>query len=295
VRSRLATAYTIGRRGPRPLDDYDFTTGGASCAFSTTRDMARYLAALMGGGANEHGRVLRPETLRSMYEPHYQPDPRVPGFGLGFFRAGSGEHLIVEHGGIAPGFVSQFFLAPEERVGVMAFTNGARNALLWLPGELGTMLDSLVDVGPLPPVPDVPQHPELWGDLCGWYPLSGPVSDARARMMFGAGAQVFVRRGELHLRCLSPVPVLYKGFRLIPCDPKDPLAFRLDLSRFGLGSAGRVFFSLADRATNLHFDLNPVTLQRRSATIGPRAWVGASGADPGFTGATMSSLAARQS
>jgi hypothetical protein len=173
----------------------------------------------------------------------------------------AGGHAVVEHGGIAPGFISQFFLAPDDHAAVMAFTNGSRNALLWLPGELGSLLDTVLGVEAAPS--DVPQRPETWPELCGWYPLAGPLSDARARMMFGAGALVHVRRGQLWVRCLSPVPALLRGFRLIPCDAADPYAFRVDLSRYGLGSAGRVFFSRADGAMRMHFDLNPLTLERR--------------------------------
>ncbi len=264
VNERLATGYTLGRRGPTPVHDYEFTTAGASVAFSTPRDMAAYVAALMGGGANDHGRILDPDTMRAMFEAQYQPDPRVPGMGLGFFRAAAGSHAVVEHGGIAPGFNSQFFAAPDDDVAVMGFTNGARNAMLWLPGELGGLLNVLLRIpAPAGPDSDVAQSPHLWNDLCGWYPLAGPPSDARARMMFGAGAAVFVRRGQLYLRCVSPVPALYRGFRLVPDDPKDPYAFRLDLSAFGLGDAGRVFFSSADGRTKMHFDLNPMTVTRR--------------------------------
>jgi hypothetical protein len=40
-----------------------------------------------------HGALLQPETLATMLEPHYQPDTRVPGFGLGFYRANLGAML----------------------------------------------------------------------------------------------------------------------------------------------------------------------------------------------------------
>ena len=55
--------------------------------------MARYLAALLGGGADEYGAILKPETLTMMFEPHYQPDPRVAGMGLTFFRVDLGGRL----------------------------------------------------------------------------------------------------------------------------------------------------------------------------------------------------------
>ena len=83
VRSRLATGYTLRPDGPTAVIDREWVTAGASSIYSTPRDMARYVAALLGGGSNEHGSVLEPATLASMFEPHYQPDPRVPGIGLG--------------------------------------------------------------------------------------------------------------------------------------------------------------------------------------------------------------------
>jgi hypothetical protein len=72
----------------------------------------RYLAALMGGGTGEHGSVPKPATLATMFEPHYQPDPLIPGIGLAFSRFNLGGHLAVEHEGILPGFNSDIFVAP---------------------------------------------------------------------------------------------------------------------------------------------------------------------------------------
>jgi hypothetical protein len=57
----------------------------------------------------------------------------------------------------------------------MAFTNGARNAMLWLPGEVGGLLRQLLGVSA-----DIPHHPEIWGDVCGWYRLDAGLTDARA-------------------------------------------------------------------------------------------------------------------
>jgi CubicO group peptidase (beta-lactamase class C family) len=73
---------------PLGMDDTDLirsvvTVGGGS-AYSTPKDMARYLTALLGGETGERGSVLKPATMAAMFEPHYQPDPRMPGFGLGF-------------------------------------------------------------------------------------------------------------------------------------------------------------------------------------------------------------------
>ena len=70
--------------------------------------------ALLDCGAHAHGRVLEPESLELMYRPAYQPDPRLPGMGLGFFRARIGGRRVVEHQGVHPGFHSHLCLAPDD-------------------------------------------------------------------------------------------------------------------------------------------------------------------------------------
>jgi len=92
--------------------------------------------------------------------------------------------------------------------------------------------------------------------------------------MVGAGVEGLVRRGQLMLRGLSPVPALYRGFPLHPDDDKDPYVFRIDLSEFGIGT-GRVILSREPGAgtTAVHLDLVPMSLQKRPATSNPRLWL----------------------
>ena len=87
-----------------------------------------------------------------------------------------------------------------------------------------------------------------YGVTCGWYYLPGPLTDVRLRAMFGAGVEVFVRRGQLFIRMLNPMPALYKGFPLHPDDETDPYAFRIDFSEFGLGTVPVVFSREPDRS-----------------------------------------------
>jgi CubicO group peptidase (beta-lactamase class C family) len=259
VQPHLATGYELRRNGARAVTDYAVVT--------------------VGGGANEHGRVLKPSTMATMFEPHYQPDPRIPGFGLAFFRANLGDHLAVEHDGILPGFDSQIFLAPEDGVGVMAFANGARRGMHWLTPEVGGLLKRLLGVPDEVIRTDVPQHPEVWGDLCGWYRFSTHLTDP-ARFAIGAGVEVFVRRGQLILRALSPIPALYRGFLLHPDDDQDPYVFRIALPWFGIGT-GRVVFSREPGVgtTAVHLDFGPVSFQKQPTIKNPRLWAtGAFGA-----------------
>jgi CubicO group peptidase (beta-lactamase class C family) len=84
VRPHLATGYVLRSRGLKPVADREVPTPGGGGMYSSTADIARYVDALLRIAANESGSVLKPESLRTMFRPHFQPDPRVPGMGLAF-------------------------------------------------------------------------------------------------------------------------------------------------------------------------------------------------------------------
>jgi CubicO group peptidase (beta-lactamase class C family) len=272
VQSHLATGYDLHRNGARPIADYELVPVGAGAVYSTPRDMARYLAALLGGGANDHGRVLTPATMATMFEPQYRPDPRISGNGLAFFRANLGGHLAVEHDGILPGFDAQIFLAPDDGIGVMAFATGATHALHWLTPEVDGVLRRLLGVPDDVIRTDVPQHYEIWGDLCGWYHYSANLADP-GKLALGAGAEVVVRRGQLMMRFLSPIPALYRGVPLHPDDEQDPYAFRIALPWFGMDMCRVVFSQEPGVGTRaLHLEFGPLSFQKQPATKYPRLW-----------------------
>jgi CubicO group peptidase (beta-lactamase class C family) len=268
VKGRLATGYDLGPSGARAVADRDWVGRGADGIYASIGDMARYVAALLGGGANAHGAVLQPTTLATMFAPHYQPDPRLVGLGLGFFRYDAGGHLVVSHEGILPGFTSQLVVAPDDGLGLIAFTNGSSGAPTWLPMELGRLLHHLLGVPDAVVRGDVPHHPEIWDEICGRYRLPQRVSDLRLRAMMGGGVQIFVRGGRLMLRVLTPVPALAGGLPLHPDDDTDPYVFRLDLSQFALPTVRLVFGHEAGMGTKVvHTDLGsqPVSLDKQGA------------------------------
>ena len=276
IASQLAIGYALGRRGAMAVPDRDWICAGAGGIYSTARDMACFIAALLGGGANEHGRVLESATLATMFEPHYRPDARLPGMGLGFFRAEDAGHGLVFHDGILPGFNSELLVAPDDGIGVIGLTNGASGAFAWLPIELGRLLRDLLGLPEEALRSDVPHHPEVWAELCGRYvfPPRGP--DLRQRLMLGGGAEVFVGGGRLMARLLTPVPALYRGLPLQPDDVTDPYVFRLDLSRFGMASLRLVFARVVDgRAAAIHTDLGgqPWSLVRVPDAGKRPAWI----------------------
>jgi CubicO group peptidase (beta-lactamase class C family) len=274
ITSGLATGYAFGRTGPVPVPDREWTCAGGGGIYSTPRDMARFVAALVRGGANEHGGILEPATLATMFEPHYQPDHRIQGMGIGFFRDEVGGHRVVSHDGILPGFNSAMLLAPDDGVGVIAFTNGSSGAFGWLRIELDRLMRQVLEI-PGEVVRNPPHHPEVWADLCGRYVFLPRISDLRIRLMLSRGIEVFAGGGRLAVRLLTPVPIPFQGLPLDADDEQDPDVFRLDLSRFGMPPV-RVIFSrqTGGRAMAVHTDLGgqPWSLVRRDVAAVKSRW-----------------------
>ncbi len=273
VRSRLATGYVLRSRGLRPVLDRDVPTPSAGGMYSTVTDMGRYLVALLGGGSNEHGSVLKPETLAAMFEPHYRPDPRVPGMGLGFMLGEEGGRRTVVHGGVLSGFLSDMGLAPDGGVGVIVLSNtggldGAGAPALLEAAVLRRLLglsDTAVPTG-------IPAHPEVWGELCGWYGFyPGPVTNLFMRAVFGAGIEVVVRRGHLILRPLTPLPAMRQAIPLYPDDENDPYVFRIDLSDSGRVATLPVVFGPEVGVRRLVVGVD--VFRRRPDALNPARWV----------------------
>jgi CubicO group peptidase (beta-lactamase class C family) len=107
VREELAQGYNFSRGRLKPVKYMEILVRGAGSVFSSVEDMCRYAAALLGRGANEHGRVLEPETLELMMRPHYRLDDRLPAMGFAFLLLldDVDGHLIAGHDGGWPGFV----------------------------------------------------------------------------------------------------------------------------------------------------------------------------------------------
>jgi CubicO group peptidase (beta-lactamase class C family) len=264
LQGRLATGYTLTRSGPKPLTDRHGVTPAAGALYSTPRDMARYVAALVAGGAGERGEVVKPETLALMFAPHYQPDPRIAGMGLAFWRGQLDGHPVVEHQGVVPGFNSQIIMAPDDGVGVLAITNGSRAAGSWLLGQLQQVLGTLIEAGELRIPTDAPQRPDGWAELCGWYRPRAQRTDVMAWSLMGGGVEVRVRRGRLVLRTLSPLPAPWRSLELHP--DHDPDVFHLDLTPYGIGPA-RIVFSRDPSGSvgAVHFDGLFLSAQKRHA------------------------------
>ncbi|WP_207787483.1 serine hydrolase domain-containing protein [Actinomycetospora cinnamomea] len=266
VRSHLATGYEIGRRGLKAVADREIVTAGASGIFSTIRDMARYAAALVNGGRNDHGRVLAADTLAEMFAPHHQPDPRLPGLGLSFFRGEVGDHRTVGHDGIWQGFRSDMLLAPDDGLGVLAFANTSHFDPRGAPTPVTqTLLRGLLGLPDDMVRTDVPQRPQVWRELCGRYSFGpGALLDPQPRLFLGTGVEVLVRDDRLVIRGRMPIPAVRRGLRLHPV-PHDPDLFRLDLAGLALDPVPVAFARRPGaEVTALHTGLLPMSLTKNS-------------------------------
>jgi hypothetical protein len=108
---------------------------------------------------------------------------------------------LIEHQGILPGFNSQIFLAPDDGVGVLGFTNGAKNAVVWLTAEMGRLLGDLIGAPDDVIRTDVPHHPEIWSDLCGWYK---PIANAPTPRCWASSAPEPRSSSGMASSCLEP-------------------------------------------------------------------------------------------
>jgi CubicO group peptidase (beta-lactamase class C family) len=95
----------------------------AGSVTSDTSDMAKYVQALVNGGANEHGRAVAAETLADALTPQFPLS--IPGFssGLGFAVTEMEGRKVAWHNGGWPGFSSTMWFAPDDGWGVTLLTN----------------------------------------------------------------------------------------------------------------------------------------------------------------------------
>ena len=222
----FATGYQP-QGGPLERVDYtDIVIPGAGSIFSSVNQMALYVAALMNGGANEHGRVLREETLAMMMERQWSLDERLPAMGMTFWLENAQGHRIAQHGGGWPGFISMMLVAPDDELAVLAFTNCGNRSSYDV--SLGLM-QQLLQIAPesvTPPYPEIQVEPLAWAELTGVYqPAPGFSTNGRVWAAYGGGFEVKVEGPQLMLKPLGGLA--RAGLPLHHADAEDPLAFQL--------------------------------------------------------------------
>lgn len=157
--------------------------------FSTVPEMGEYLKALLHGGANSHGRLVKPETLEFMFKTQYTVDERIGSMGITFAKGSTllGTRVL-GHGGAVPGFGSSMYFAPDKGVGVIVFGNVMSEP----PYRIGYWL-ILRLIGYEKPSDFPEPDPSKWAGLEGYYGSSDPEFLSDARFLMGTLGAVRVK------------------------------------------------------------------------------------------------------
>ena len=236
-RDRLATGY--GRRmpdGPRevfPFVDarsFDPATGLSS----TVPDMLRFLSWQMRVRDRRSEEVLASNTLLEMQRVHWLQSSWDSDWGLGFSVRHTEDRDLIGHGGGYPGYRTQTQLSPEEKIGVVVFTNSGD-------GDPGRYLNKAFEwVAPaLAASRAEKEEPAVWSSDWDIY-----LGTYRRR-----NGDTAVLRQENDLVILSPLSEDPSGSKGVLKPTDTPHVFRLvsdgygahgELVRFDVNDAGEV-------------------------------------------------------
>ena len=160
-------------------DDYDnAAVAPAGYAFSRPKDLVRWADLLMRGG----GDVLAPASVAEMTSAQSALGIR-PGqdYGLGIFRTEELGRVIYDHGGNIPGWSSQLYWSPSDRVAVSVLANTIASLTRAAGCAMVTML-----AADAPPAVDETTDPATWSRYLGAY---------RGLLVTGDPLELVVTRG----------------------------------------------------------------------------------------------------
>jgi len=142
INENLATGYE--GEEPTEVKVLNCTTSGTGGAFTTVKDMARFLIMVNNGGMGPDGaRILKPETVAMLGEAEKSSldIDSYWQYGLGLDTM---DDPVMQYAGRAwmksggtPGFVSLMEMLPDKKLGVIVLTNSDTSGLLVLGGGPG--------------------------------------------------------------------------------------------------------------------------------------------------------------
>jgi CubicO group peptidase (beta-lactamase class C family) len=99
----------------------------AGALSATAPDMAQFMLAHLNGGllpgADEAGRILKPETTELMHSVANRPGPMVDAMAYGFYEQSRNGVRVIAHGGDLTAFHSELILVPSAKVGLFVSFN----------------------------------------------------------------------------------------------------------------------------------------------------------------------------
>jgi CubicO group peptidase (beta-lactamase class C family)/D-alanyl-D-alanine dipeptidase len=212
--------------------------------YATPRDLGRFLSMLIAGGEGGSGRVVKAETLESMWQPQFVAPETKSGFGLGFMVDELAGTRRVGHSGAVYGFATDVQALPDEKLGAgVIVTKDCANGTARRIAEEALRLMRAAKAGTLESAPAIA--------------TTAPIEPALARRAAGlygeppGFVELIERNGRLFLlpsRLGALLEVRAQGDRLIV---DDPLSFGtlLELTDEGLNVGDRVLKRTEPAAT----------------------------------------------
>jgi CubicO group peptidase (beta-lactamase class C family) len=117
----LSQGYMTASEPPRPFEL--ISTGPAGGMSTTADDMAKFMIAYLQEGRYQENRILKPETLRQMFEPAVHQIDNLNVMALGFFEENRNGHRVRGHGGDTIVFHSDLDLFVDDGVGIFFSLN----------------------------------------------------------------------------------------------------------------------------------------------------------------------------
>ena len=107
---------------------FEFGSDAPAGALSSTAvDMAQFMLAHLNNGllpgADESGRILKPETAQLMHSVANRPGPEVDAMAYGFYEQSRNGVRVIAHGGDLTAFHSELVLIPSAKVGLFVSFN----------------------------------------------------------------------------------------------------------------------------------------------------------------------------
>lgn len=125
----MATGYTVknGRMVAEPFELMSPVMPAGS-ASSSGADMARFMMAMINGGALGKARILKAESVKLLMTDSLANAPDLPGMAHGFFVVRKAGPRIVGHGGNTGDFHSNMILVPEAGLGFFISETGGQGS-----------------------------------------------------------------------------------------------------------------------------------------------------------------------
>ncbi|MBN2086449.1 MAG: beta-lactamase family protein [Anaerolineales bacterium] len=119
----LSKGYVFTGADFQSLDFEYIVPAPTGSATSTAADMARFMTAILGGGANGHARILGASTAATMLTRIFGHDPLLNGWAYGLYEMSRNGVRALGHAGDTRLFHSLLALIPEKNIGVFVVYN----------------------------------------------------------------------------------------------------------------------------------------------------------------------------